>query len=157
MELAAHTGKSDQNVINTILVDFLHGPYRSHEDPMDVLFGCTGVDILPFSVGISVGSAKGVAALSILHAVTSQFHQFDIGEVESVARELFALCTMKATTDPGDSVFSQIKEDHRQEDQGGGPLAPAPDPDGIGFRACVDRYGVQGRQAPEGEAPSGDH
>ena len=110
LELAAHTGKSDQNVINTIVVDFLHGPYRSHEDPMDVLFGSTGVHILPFSVGISVGSAKGMAALSILHAVTSQFHQFDIGEVESVARELFALCTMKATTDPGDCVFDQIKK-----------------------------------------------
>ena len=110
LELAAHTGKSDQNVINTIVVDFLHGPYRSHEDPMDVVFGSTGVHILPFSVGISVGSAKGMAALSILHAVTSQFHQFDIGEVESVARELFALCTMKATTDPGDCVFSQIKK-----------------------------------------------
>ena len=58
LELAVHTGKSDQNVINNIVVDFLHGPYRSHEDPMDVLFGSTGVDIRPFSVGISVGSAK---------------------------------------------------------------------------------------------------
>ena len=106
MELAAHTGKSDQNVINTIVVDFLHGPYRSHEDPMDVLFGSTGVHILPFSVGISVGSAKGMAALSILHAVTSQIHQLDVVEVESVAPELFALCTVKAATDPGDSVFN---------------------------------------------------
>ena len=31
-------------------------------------------------------------------------------EVESVAPELFALCTVKATTDPGDCVFNQIKK-----------------------------------------------
>ena len=93
---------------------------------MDVLFGSTGVHILPFSVGISVGSAKGMAALSILHAVTSQFHQFDIGEVESVARELFALCTMKATTDPGDCVFSQIKKTISKKTRVGDRSRPHP-------------------------------
>ena len=108
-ELAAHTGKSDQNVINHIVVDFLHSPYRSHEDPLDVLFPSTGVAILPFSVCISVGSAKSQAALSILHTVTSQFHLFDEGELLSVAPELFALCIMKATTDPADDVFGQVK------------------------------------------------
>jgi hypothetical protein len=104
-----HTGKSDQNVINTIVVDFLHSPFRSHEEPLYVLFLSSGVAIQLFSVGISVESAKGMAALSILHVVTRQFKDFDEGEFRSIAPELFALCVMKATTDPADDIFSQIK------------------------------------------------
>ena len=103
-------GKSDQNVINNVVVDFLHSPYRSIEEPLDVLFWGSGVNgaIEPFSVGISVGSAKSMAALSILHVVTT--HTFEGDETRSLAPELMALCVVRATTDPADDVFSQIKK-----------------------------------------------
>jgi hypothetical protein len=102
-------GKSDQNVINSIVVDFLHSPFRSVEEPLDVVFGCPGgVPILPFSVGISNGCAKTMAALSIVHAAISM--PLEDAELKSLAPELLALCVVKAVTDPATDVFDQIKK-----------------------------------------------
>ena len=104
-------GKSDQNVINGIVEDFLHSPYRSVEEPLDVLFGSSGVHdgpgaIDPWSVGISIGSAKCMAALTIMHIVTA--NKFEEQELASIADELAALCVVRATTDPAGDVFGQI-------------------------------------------------
>jgi hypothetical protein len=98
-------------VINAVVADFLHGPYRSVEEPLDVLFSCSGGSgvIEPFSVGISVGSAKTMAALTILHVVTFN-NAFSTVEIQSIAPELSALCVVRATTDPCTDVFSQIKK-----------------------------------------------
>ena len=101
-------GKSDQNVINSIVLDFLHSPFRSHEDPLDVLFmhQAAGTLITPFSVGISVGSAKSMAALGILYAVTTG--NFSHEEIGSIASELVALTTIKATTFPAKDTMAQV-------------------------------------------------
>lgn len=95
-------------MINSIVEDFLHSPYRSVEEPLDVLFGSSGVQdpIAPWSVGMSIGSAKCMAALTILHIVTA--NGFEEQELASIAGELAALCVVRATTDPAGDVFSQI-------------------------------------------------
>lgn len=88
----------------------MHGPYRSVEEPLDVLFIGSGVrgPIEPFSVGISIGSAKCMAALTILHIVIH--HKFSDPELLVIADELGALCVVRATTDPSADVFEQAKK-----------------------------------------------
>lgn len=102
-------GRSDQNVINNIIVDFLHRPYKSYEDPLDVLFmnQAPGTAIVPGSVCISIGSAKSMAALGILYAVTSV--KLTTEEVTIIAPELHALMIVKATYDPATDMFEQVK------------------------------------------------
>ena len=103
-------GKSDQNVINNLTVDFLHSAFRSFEDPLDVLFlnQRAGALIKPFSVGISVGSAKTMAAFGILHVVSGTT-DFTEAEVKCIAPELIALTVIKATTNPATDAFEQVK------------------------------------------------
>ena len=54
------SGPSDQNVILGIISDFLHTPFRSFEDPLDLWFHelVPGTEIKPFSIGYSVGMGK---------------------------------------------------------------------------------------------------
>jgi len=103
-------GKSDQNVINNIILDFLHSPYRSHEDPLDLLFmnQTAGTLIKPFSVGISVGSAKSMAALGILYTVTAGILSTE--EIGSIASELMALTVINATIFPAQDTMAQVSQ-----------------------------------------------
>ena len=102
-------GKSDQNVINNVITEFLHNPYRSVEEPLDVLFLRSGGagPIEPCTVGISIGSAKSVAALTILHVILS--NEFTDEEIGNIAQELGAMCVVRATTDPAADLFDQIR------------------------------------------------
>ena len=64
-------GKSDQANINACISDFLHEPYNSTTDPLDLLFNDLpkGGPIPAFSIGYSIGMTKGVALIAILYAV----------------------------------------------------------------------------------------
>ena len=87
-----------------IISDFLHKPYSSIEDPLDLWFH----DLVPvteiqlFSVGYSVGMGKSVACLAILYAVFGLHATGALSdeEIHSVKEELAALLAMKAMTDP---------------------------------------------------------
>ena len=68
---SAPTGASDQTVILGIVADFLHRPYNSLEDPLDLWFHqlVPGTAIMPFTIGHSVGFGKAMSALLIVDAV----------------------------------------------------------------------------------------
>ena len=121
------------------MLDFLHSPFRSIEDPLDVLFLRSGVvAIEPFSVGISVGSAKSLAAASILHVVTST--EFTNPELQCIAPELLAICVMKATTDPANDVFSQVLKTIGKKIRVSDRARPHPAQMEFAFvRACKDK------------------
>ena len=78
-------GASDQNVILGIVGDFLHKPYNSVEDPLDLWFHqlIPGSIILPFTIGHSVGFGKAMAAMLIVDAVVemSNANKFDVPEL----------------------------------------------------------------------------
>ncbi len=69
-------------------------------------------DALPlFSTGISIGSAKTMAALSILYAVCygcSGVQAMPDEEYSAIGKELMALMSIKATYVPEDSVEGQV-------------------------------------------------
>ena len=60
---AVYTGPSDLNVILGVITDFLHRPYNSIEDPLDLWFHnlVPGSVVPAFSVGYSVGMAKSLS------------------------------------------------------------------------------------------------
>ena len=107
-------GKSDQAVINNIIADFLAKPYDSVTDPLDVLFtNLPPGEVVPlFSVGMSIGSGKFMAALSILWAVCRGcpgVSEFTEEELTSIGAELLSLMNMKATYQPGKDIEDQVE------------------------------------------------
>ena len=68
------SGKCDQANVNGCISDFLHEPYNSTQDPLDLLFNnlSKGEPIPSFSIGYSIGMTKGVAAIAITWAVVKQ-------------------------------------------------------------------------------------
>ena len=78
-------GASDQNVILGIVADFLHRPYNSLEDPLDLWFHqlVPNSTILPFTIGHSIGFGKAMAALMIVDATLelSKVNAFDVPEL----------------------------------------------------------------------------
>jgi len=101
-------------VILGIISDFLHKPYSSIEDPLDLWFHdlVPGTEIKPFSVGYSVGMGKSVACLAILYAVFGLHATGALSdeEIHSVKEELAALLAMKAMTDPGADIEDQVSK-----------------------------------------------
>ena len=106
------SGPSDQNVILGIISDFLHTPFRSFEDPLDLWFHelVPGTEIKPFSIGYSVGMGKSMASLAILHAVFGLTAAGVLADedLSSVRAELAALLAIKAMTDPGADMEDQV-------------------------------------------------
>ena len=68
-----------------IVGDFLHKPYNSVEDPLDLWFHqlIPGSSILPFTIGHSVGFGKAMATMLIVDAVVemSNANKFDVPEL----------------------------------------------------------------------------
>ena len=102
------SGKSDQANINACILDFLHEPYNSTVDPLDLLFNDLpkGGPIPPFSIGYSIGMTKGVAALAIMFAVVKL--KLEDAEVQTIQAELAALLAMRATCDPAADIEEQV-------------------------------------------------
>lgn len=111
---ASVKGASDQNVIQGIVVDFLHKPYNSLEDPLDLWFHqlTPGAAVKPFTIGHSVGFGKAMACLLIVDAVIELWHAQVIGvpELKAIGKEYIALMAMKAMTDPGGDIEEQVNK-----------------------------------------------
>ena len=109
---AVYTGPSDLNVILGVITNFLDKPYNSIEDPLDLWFHNlpAGSEIPAFSIGYSVGMAKSLAAISILHAVQQLEANGAFSEEEFVmiGDEIQALLSMKAMTEPGATIEEQV-------------------------------------------------
>ena len=102
-------GPSDQNVINSVVLDFLHEPYASEREPLDVLFFelPAGAAIPSFGIGYSIGVAKAMACLSIFYAL--QNIQPSDDELRAILPEIAALFKIKAVYDPATSMEEQVK------------------------------------------------
>ncbi len=106
-------GKSDQTAISGIITDFLHSPFDSVSEPLDLLFvGQTpGARVKLFSVGVSIGSGRIMSALSILYAVAyphDESSKLSEEEFLSIGKELMALMSMKATCQPEPDIIAQV-------------------------------------------------
>jgi len=105
-------GPSDLNVILGIITDFLHKPYNSIEDPLDLWFHQLPKNELigPFSVGYSVGMGKASAALSIIHAVVRLRSTGEMSdeETELIGPQLAALMAIKSMTEPSSTIEEQV-------------------------------------------------
>lgn len=101
-------------VILGIIGDFLHKPYNSVEDPLDLWFHSlsSGSVVPAFSVGYSVGMAKSQATLAILLAVQQleSAGSFTADEFSTVGAEIAALLSIKAMTDPGKTIEEQVEK-----------------------------------------------
>ena len=68
-----------------IVADFLHKPYNSLEDPLDLWFHqmVPNSTIMPFTIGHSVGFGKAMAALLIVDATLemSNANAIDVPEL----------------------------------------------------------------------------
>ena len=106
------TGPSDLNVILGIITDFLHKPYNSIEDPLDLWFHQlpAGTLIAPFSIGYSVRFGKASAALSILHAIIRLRSSGGMGDAETdlIGPHIAALLSIKSMTDPATTIEEQV-------------------------------------------------
>ena len=93
-----------------VITDFLHKPYNSIEDPLDLWFhNLTSGSVVPaFSVGYSVGMAKSMATLGILYAV----ERLGLADEEllSIGAELAAVLALKAMCDPGTNMEDQVEK-----------------------------------------------
>lgn len=107
-------GPSDLVVILNVIADFLHKPYNSVEDPLDLWFHSLQANsVVPaFGIGYSVGMAKSMAALAILFAVQAleKSGQLSVQEFTTIAPEVTALLSMRAMTDPGSSIEEQVSK-----------------------------------------------
>ena len=106
--LIGMSGKSDQANINGCILDFLHEPYNSTVDPLDLLFNNLpkGEPIPPFSIGYSIGMTKGVAAIAITYAVVML--KLEPPEIQTIQAELVALLAMRATCEPAADIEEQV-------------------------------------------------
>ena len=106
------TGPSDLNAIRGIITDFLHKPYNSIEDPLDLWFHDlpVGSESQPFTVGYSVRMGKSMAAIGIWLSVVKLVgnNELSIEELGCLAKELSALTCVKAMTDPGSNMEEQV-------------------------------------------------
>ena len=88
--------------------DFLHEPYNSVTDPLDLLFmGLTPGTVIPdFGIGYSIGMTKAMAGLAILTAAINL--QLTDTALATVAPELAALLVMAAHCDPAGDIEDQV-------------------------------------------------
>ena len=108
------SGPSDLVAILGVVADFLHKPYNSVEDPLDVWFHnlVAGSVVPAFSIGYSVGMAKSMAALAILYSTQKLEAEGSLtaDEFAAMGPQIAALLSIKAMTDPGASIEDQVSK-----------------------------------------------
>ena len=107
-------GPSDLNVILGIITNFLHEPYNSVEDPLDLWFHDLPKkdEIRPFSIGYSVGMGKASAAMSIIHGVLRlrSLNEMSDDELVLVGAQVAALINIKSMTDPTPNIEQPVEK-----------------------------------------------
>ena len=148
--------KSDQANINACIVDFLHEPYDSIRDPLDLLFNdlAKGAPIPPFSIGYSIGMTKGVAAIAITYAVVKL--KLEHSEMQTIQAELVALLAMRATCDPAVDVEEQVNRSISRKIR----ASERPRPQVLQLHSAFERT-LRSKKAkwgpPPGHSTSGSH
>jgi hypothetical protein len=104
-------GKSRTVHVLGVVEDFLAEPYNSSRDPLNVLSpkgGISGHAIPTFSMRLSIGTSKSLAAKMIIWAVSKL--QLSDPELKLIEFSVQALFTLKCVFEPADSGIDQIKK-----------------------------------------------